>query len=122
MDYKSTDDLGEARHKLRAAARFANKYGAMRDYWQNEVRSMKAQHNLQRKADIVVSDHAVLRYLERVKGMDVEEIREMLAQTVRSGTPAGFELIDCGEFRAVYKEEDLNILTIVTPPYRDDAP
>lgn len=37
-------------------------------------------HNLnKKKGDVIISDHAVLRYLERVKGIDIEAVKkEML--------------------------------------------
>jgi hypothetical protein len=35
-----------------------------------------------RRPDIEVSDHAVLRYLERVEGVDIEGLRCRIARTV----------------------------------------
>lgn len=36
-----------------------------------------------------VTDHAVIRYLERVKGMDIEEIRRSIGKTVDDGIKKG---------------------------------
>ncbi len=41
------------------------------------------------ETDIVVTDHAVLRYLERGHGIDVEYFRDHLAQLARRGADAG---------------------------------
>ena len=117
MDYEPTKDLGEARHKLRSASKERRRFKALEDFWHNEVRSLKARHNIARRAEFQVSDHAVLRYLERVEGLDVEAFRDKIAGDVRGGKPTGFEIMDCGEYRAIYHEDDLNIVTIVTPPY-----
>lgn len=39
--------------------------------------------------NLCVSDHAVLRYLERVLEIDVEGVRKLILKTVRSGVAAG---------------------------------
>lgn len=38
---------------------------------------------------IEVSDHAVLRYMQRVMGVDVEDLRETIGMMIRSRIPAG---------------------------------
>ena len=35
------------------------------------------------------SDHAVIRYLERVKGMDIDEVRREIGRVVDQGLEAG---------------------------------
>lgn len=48
-------------------------------------------------AEPIVSDHALLRYLERVKGVDVESIKsEMLTPTVRMAINAGAQAVKLG--------------------------
>lgn len=39
------------------------------------------------KQDYEPSDHAVIRYLERVKGVDIEAVRQEIRQTCRDGQP-----------------------------------
>lgn len=52
-----------------------------------------------------ITDHAVLRYLERFKGIDVEETRRFLAQTL--DTPRTREVIEfAGESRCKIKKAD----------------
>lgn len=41
-----------------------------------EIKELRGQiHKCEREVDIVVSEHAVVRYLERVGGMDIDSIR-----------------------------------------------
>lgn len=54
---------------------------------------------------INVSDHAVLRYLERFEGIDVEGARRSLAQTL--DTPRMHQVIEfAGESRCKIKKAD----------------
>ncbi|WP_051949305.1 hypothetical protein [Methylosinus sp. PW1] len=41
------------------------------------------------KATTIVTDHALVRWLERVKGVDVEAFRKEIAETVATGTSLG---------------------------------
>lgn len=42
-----------------------------------------------------VSDHAVLRYLERVDGIDVAKVRQMIAAITKRGVDVGAQKIRC---------------------------
>lgn len=46
-----------------------------------------------RAARPTVSDHAVLRYLERARGMDIEGIRRHIAGLVRNGVELSGEAV-----------------------------
>jgi hypothetical protein len=49
-----------------------------------QVQSISDQMNALREKEIVITEHAVLRYLERVKGIDIESIKkEMLPVKVK---------------------------------------
>lgn len=39
--------------------------------------------------DIIVTDHAVLRYIERVHGVDVDQLRAIIAGIVKEAAEAG---------------------------------
>ena len=41
------------------------------------------------KRKVHVSDHAILRYLERVGGFQIEKLRRQIAQKVRKAAPEG---------------------------------
>lgn len=42
---------------------------------------------------ITVTDHALMRYLERVMGYDLQPIRARIAEAVRTGTEAGAKCV-----------------------------
>lgn len=42
-----------------------------------------------RKTELVISDHAMLRYIERVIGVDLEPIRQKIVDTVEPAYKAG---------------------------------
>lgn len=59
-----------------------------------------------------ISDHAVLRYLERVHGLDVESIRSAMAQACARGVAAGAPSIRIDNTRFINREG--NIVTVIT--------
>lgn len=66
-----------------------------------------------------VTDHAVLRYIERIHGVDVETLREELRQMAVRGAQAA-ETIGGGEYAIKTGEMTLkvvgcNVVTIVAP-------
>ncbi|HZH50283.1 MAG TPA: hypothetical protein VEZ16_00225 [Microvirga sp.] len=64
---------------------------------------------------ITVSDHAMLRYLERACGMEIEAMREELAGILSAIVPAGQEMIDRDGLRFVIRD---GILATVYVPKR----
>lgn len=52
---------------------------------------------------VVVTDHAVLRFLERVCGVDVEELRLAIAEGCERGGEAGAPVIRYGKARFLNK-------------------
>lgn len=70
-----------------------------------------------KKSRIPVSDHAVLRYLERVQGVDVERIRREIGARVDQAVDLGA----CGIIIEgySYKIED-GVVTTVLPAHRCD--
>lgn len=57
-----------------------------------------------------VTDHALVRYLERVKGMDVEAIRRMIGRKVDRGVKQGASGVISGGM--VYKLQGRTVVTI----------
>jgi hypothetical protein len=64
---------------------------------------------------IEVSDHAVIRYLERVRGMSVDAIREEIAEQVRKGTQVASERIRGGRMKEIYVVNGAGHVTTVLP-------
>lgn len=64
---------------------------------------------------ITVSDHAMLRYLERACGMEIEAMREELAGILSAIVPAGQDMIDRDGLRFVIRD---GILATVFVPKR----
>lgn len=107
-------DLAIAKSAVRAAAR------AMREAEQRyreaceRQRAARAAHLVKMTEEGSVTDHAVLRYLDRVEGLPVETIRAAIAAAVRQGRPDGFERVNCGTFVAIVVAETGAVVTIVT--------
>lgn len=53
-----------------------------------------------KKRPVKVSDHAVLRYLERVAGFNIEGLRASIAAHVRTSAPEGTASIVIDGFRS----------------------
>lgn len=65
-----------------------------------------------------VSDHAVLRYMERTSGMDFDEIRKaILTPLVCDAIRAGAKRIHSGNM--VYVVENYTIVTVLTEKMAD---
>lgn len=58
-----------------------------------------------------VTDHAVIRYLERVKGMDVEALRAKIGHNAAAAIEAGADGQISGGF--IYKLKDGVVTTVV---------
>lgn len=55
----------------------------------------------------IVSDHAVLRYLERCHGLDVEAIRAELRSIIKTGVRFGASAVICDDVKFVLREDTL---------------
>jgi hypothetical protein len=64
---------------------------------------------------IEVSDHAVIRFLERVRGVDVNAIRTEIADEVRRGTQIASERIRGGRLKEIYVVNGAGHVTTVLP-------
>lgn len=72
-----------------------------------------------KKPLIPVSDHAVIRYLERVQGVDVEAIRAEIGRVCQSGVEyPGASGVVVGGFRFKIKE---GVVTTVLDASRPDV-
>ena len=59
----------------------------------------------------VITDHAVIRYLERVKGIDVEAVRAEIADVVRRGVIHGAQSVLLDGMR--YRLEGHHVVTVI---------
>ncbi|WP_297772724.1 hypothetical protein [uncultured Roseovarius sp.] len=58
-----------------------------------------------------VTDHAVIRYLERVKGVDIEALRREIGRVADAGIEAGATGVISGGF--VYRIETGVVITVL---------
>lgn len=68
-----------------------------------------------RPTNITVTDHCVLRYLERVEGLDVEGLRLAIAAIVAPAIDAGAKGAVQDGWRYVLKPETRSVVTVVRP-------
>lgn len=66
-----------------------------------------------RKRHVEVSDHAVLRWLERVEGVDVKALRRRISRAARNAAEhgAGGVRVEGVDFRISYHEDDNAVVT-----------
>lgn len=69
---------------------------------------------------ITVSDHAVLRWLERVEGVDVKAIRRRIARATRKGAELGASAVTLDGVRfAIHQAGDqAGVWTVYSPQAR----
>lgn len=58
-----------------------------------------------------VTDHAVIRYLERVKSVDIEAVRAEIAAIVARGVALGAQSVILGGMR--YRLEGEHVVTVI---------
>lgn len=63
--------------------------------------------------DVRVSDHAVLRYLEREHGLDVSAVRNHLADSARSAAEIGAIALQVERVKLIFQRSSRQV-TIVT--------
>lgn len=109
-------EIEEQRRLVREASHNLNTWSRVREQRMAKLRLLRAEHARQcaeTGGDLCVTDHAVLRYLERVSGIDIQSLRDEIAGQIREGERVGFERIVCREFVAVLREDDLRVTTIL---------
>lgn len=57
-----------------------------------------------------VTDHAIVRYLERVEGKDIEALRRQIGHTVQKGIEQGANGVVSGGY--VYRIDGIAVVTI----------
>jgi len=84
----------------------------------NEIRNLNNKIQELETGEVVVTDHAVLRYLERVHGIDVEAYRKNL---VPERVHAQMTMLGAGKFPVTQNEEqytlvvrDRKVITVIT--------
>lgn len=70
------------------------------------------------RPNICVPDHAVIRQLERVHGIDIEGIRTSIRQLVRGDMDAGCTVSIIGEFTYVLDPEARVVKTVINRSHR----
>lgn len=70
-----------------------------------------------------VSDHAIVRYLERVEGFDIAELRLTIARRVDYAANLGASAVIVDGFRYIFSEDASGTPIVVTvEPQGMDAP
>lgn len=85
--------LTRSEAELRAARTQQNEVNQSVNMLGQRIAALKAKINQAKSTDIIVSEHAILRYLERVTGIPIEEVKaailpdgiKKLAMTAGSG-------------------------------------
>lgn len=66
------------------------------------------------KRPITVTDHAVLRYLERVGGFEIEALRREIARRISEAAPEGASAIVIEGHRFILREDAVQGRTVTT--------
>lgn len=112
-----------------AGQSYAELCGRRKDYARLKDAAVAARKEAERHLDLIgkameecrpsrgieASDHAVVRYMERVKGIDVNAMREEMADQVRRGTQIASERIRGGRFKEIYVVNGEGHITTVLP-------
>jgi hypothetical protein len=69
-------------------------------------------------APITVTDHALIRWLERVHGVDVDRFREYIASLTQDAINLGATSIQIDGFLYVLNPARRSVVTIFTPEQR----
>lgn len=71
-----------------------------------------------------VTDHAVLRYLERAHGLDVDAVRRHLSGRVETGARLGAVGVTIERVKLVlqYKEFEISVVTALKPSWPAHRP
>jgi hypothetical protein len=64
--------------------------------------------------EIIVSEHALLRYIERVYKIDLDPIRQAIAEAVRPAAVTGAASINSGGFSYILSRERAGAITVKT--------
>ncbi len=70
---------------------------------------------------IIISDHALVRYIERILEVDVEQIRERLAKEIAQVASSGARTFSSGGATYVFERTpsgDLCVVTVITEKMR----
>jgi hypothetical protein len=59
-----------------------------------------------KRRSVLVSDHAVLRYLERVGGFNIDGLRTQIAKRIEASCPDGAASITIDGYRFVIREDE----------------
>lgn len=65
---------------------------------------------------VIVSDHALLRYIQRVHGVDIDQLRDIVFDIIEDAALAGATKFSIGGFTyAITQRRDAATLTTVLP-------
>lgn len=74
-----------------------------------------------KKPKIIVSDHAVLRYLERIAGLDLDQLKAKLVDQVSGAALAGAKSFTSGKATFLFDKTpagDICMVTVLTDKMR----
>lgn len=71
---------------------------------------------------IRISDHAMIRFLERVGGLDVEAIRYAMARSLDEAARLGAAVVVIDGFRYILREDDSGPVLVTVEPKSDTNP
>lgn len=69
---------------------------------------------MSRKRPVTVTDHAVLRYLERVGGFEIEQLRRQIAARIRKAAPEGASAVVIDGHRFILRDDDTHGRVVTT--------
>lgn len=74
------------------------------------------------KPTVIITDHAVLRYLERVLELDVDELRARLAKEIEAAAKIGAKSLTTAGATFVFERsrcsQHIHVTTVLTPKMR----
>ena len=69
-------------------------------------------------APVSVTDHAVLRWIERVHGIDIDIIRAFIADATREAINAGATGVQVDGYLYVLSPDNRSVVTVLSPEQR----
>lgn len=75
-----------------------------------------------KEARVRVTDHAMIRFLERVGGLDVEALRQALARSMEEAARLGAAAAVIEGFRYVLRSDDEGPLLVTVEPFAQGTP
>ncbi len=72
---------------------------------------------MRKRPPIAVSDHAVVRWFERVEGRDIEALREQIAASAAVGVAHGARIVVVSGGKLILDELGQTVITVLRPDH-----